>query len=200
MFVRGGVEDLESIERKVEILNAISELFGGKSDAVSVAQAIENISEVVQPPTLIEKTVTSNGEYSASDDDASGYSKVTVNVVSENNGLFGADPTYNFGVLRSIVEVDIPTGVETIGSQAFNGASKLTRVTIPQTVSGLGSGAFMGCSSLTSITIPRSVNAISSNSFQGCTALETITINKAEGSIEGAPWGAPETCQVIWTG
>ena len=177
MFVRGGVEDLESVERKVEILNAISELFGGKSDAVSVAQAIENISEVVQSPTLIEKTLTANGEYSASDDDASGYSKVTVNVQSENNALLDVEPANNFGITRNIGVVDIPNGVTDIGS-----------------------GAFTYCFNIRTVNIPSTVTTIYSSVFSPCGSLTKVTINKPEGSIAGAPWGAPETTQIIWTG
>ena len=62
-------------------------------------------------------------------------------------------------------------------------------------------------SSITQLTIPASVTSIDredtesalEGAFYGCDALETITINKPEGSIPGAPWGAPNA-QVVWTG
>ena len=36
--------------------------------------------------------------------------------------------------------------------------------------------------------------------FRNNTSLEKIIINKPENSISGAPWGAPDTTQVVWTG
>ena len=57
---------------------------------------------------------------------------------------------------------------------------------------------FQGCS-ITQLIIPASVTDIEEDAFYDCIALETITINKPEGSISGAPWGAPNA-QVVWTG
>lgn len=60
--------------------------------------------------------------------------------------------------------------------------------------------AFKGCSSVTTITIPKKVETIGTDVFKGCTQLETIYINKPENSISGAPWGAKDSTQIIWTG
>lgn len=126
--------------------------------------------------------MTTNGEYSASDDDASGYSKVTVNVESENNAKFIRAGGTQFATFADLLEeITIPEGFKTFYTQASQASlSSATR--------------------LKKITLPSTFETIASNQFIVCTSLETITINKAEGSIEGAPWGAPETTQVIWTG
>ena len=39
---------------------------------------------------------------------------------------------------------------------------------------------------------------IGENAFRGCTNLKSINIDKTEGYIAGAPWGAPESTEVIW--
>ena len=146
-----------------------------------MAQAIENISEVVQPTTLIEKTLTTNGEYSASDDDATGYSKVTVNVESEYNAKFISGSGTQFATFADLLEeVAIPEGFKTFYTTASQASlSSATR--------------------MKKIILPSTFETITSNQFTACTLLEKIIINKPEGSITGAPWGATNA-QVIWTG
>lgn len=173
-----------------------------------------------KPSTLIEKSITENGEYSASDDNADGYSEVTVNVSGDN--VFSAD-TLSFSVKTNLKKITIPDGVTQIADASFNGYTALTDVTIPSSVQVINEGAFSSCTALTNvtisdgvysiqpgvfqgcknlgnITIPASVTEIGGGTFIGCTSLETITINKPEGSISLAPWGAPSTTQIIWNG
>lgn len=128
---------------------------------------------------LVEKTITENGTYNPADDDADGYSEVTVNTANKNNAKFDfySNPSTQFAVHRSLTTALVPEGYTSIQSQAFRTYTRLVSVTIPNTVESIGSDAFLECKSL-----------------------ETITINKPEGSIADAPWGAPDTCQVIWTG
>ena len=64
----------------------------------------------------------------------------------------------------------------------------------------IGTYAFYGCTALEAIEIPGSCVTIEENAFEGCTSLESITIDKPEGSISGAPWGAEQTTEIIWTG
>lgn len=84
----GEAADVENASTIVEVLNTIAAKYDGESDATLNAEAIANIAAVagsITPePKLIEKTITENGEYNAADDDADGYSKVTVNVASGN--------------------------------------------------------------------------------------------------------------------
>ena len=58
-------------------------------------------------------------------------------------------------------------------------------------------GSFSGCTNLYDIYIGNSVTEIDQDTFSGCTALETIRVNKAEDSILGSPWGAPNA-DVSW--
>ena len=58
---------------------------------------------------------------------------------------------------------------------------------------------FESCTSLTNITIPSGFTSIDSTAFINCTNLTQITVNKAQDSISGAPWGAPNAT-VTWQG
>lgn len=73
----------------VDVLNAIAAKYDGDDDATLNPDAIANIAAIagsITPspvqPTLIEKSITANGTYTASDDGADGYSSVTANVAN----------------------------------------------------------------------------------------------------------------------
>lgn len=56
----------------------------GKTASMTPIEMVDEIESISGggPSTLIDKTITANGTYSAEDDDADGYSSVTVNVPS----------------------------------------------------------------------------------------------------------------------
>ena len=71
-------KDIESALSNISV-----KLGGKKSVGNTVAHAIDNITEVVDIDTMHvvkHKSITANGVYDASDDDADGYDQVTVNV------------------------------------------------------------------------------------------------------------------------
>ena len=74
----------------------------------------------------------------------------------------------------SLESVEIPDGVTSIGSDAFYGCPSLESVEIPDGVTSIGSDAFYVCTSLTSVTIPASVTKISYSVFYGCTSLAAV--------------------------
>lgn len=77
--------------------------------------------------------------------------------------------------ITSFEELRYFTNVTTIGSEAFNGCTSLTKVIIPGSVTTICSKAFYNCTSLTSVTIPASVTTIEDNSFANA-GLTSVTI------------------------
>lgn len=77
---------------------------------------------------------------------------------------------------EDIVNLNIESGVESIGSYAFYYCKGLINVKIPDSVTTIGEYAFLECVSLASVTISNSVTTISKGSFQNCTGLTNVTI------------------------
>lgn len=86
----GSADDVASASTNVEVLNAISAKFSGEQTALTISEAIYNISQVAgsiskSGMTLTTKTITptkSNQTVNASSDNADGYSAVTVKGVT----------------------------------------------------------------------------------------------------------------------
>ena len=122
-------------------------------------QAIEDI-ETGGTPTLITKTITENGTYDASDDDADGYSEVTVNVS-------GGDPNAE---LRKLVDNSLTSFIdETITllpANAFYGKSSLATLQCHNvtSVSGgwLGGPNAAGSPAVEAVALPK-VTSIGGN-------------------------------------
>jgi len=137
--------------------------------------------------------VTIPGSVTSIEDRAFGYctSLTVINVgagnsaySSENGVLYNENKTtlirYPVGKTGSF---NIPKGVISIGSRAFNGCNNLTSVFIPDSVTGIGSFAFAVCTGLTSVTIPGSVTSIGEIAFSNCTGLISLTIETGVTSI-----------------
>ena len=65
----------------------------------------------------------------------------------------GAFSNFSSQKSDSLIKVNMPYGLETIGKRAFRGCSGLTEVDIPSSVSLIGKEAFYNCSSLTAINV-----------------------------------------------
>lgn len=188
----------------------------GKDSTVEPGYLAET-KQAISEPTLISKTITENDTYNAADDNADGYSSVTVNVpsdeektilsqllngtlknfiVSESIGVTQLR-TSCFAELISLETVVIPEGVTEIRMAAFSNCSHLESIVLPSSLESIGYSAFKNCSHLVSIEIPSGVTTIASSAFKDCDRLTTITVHKEEDSISGAPWGAP-SATVIW--
>ena len=89
-----------------------------------------------------------------------------------------------FESCSKLENVSIPTSVTSIPQYAFSSCTSLTNIDIPNSVTSIGSYAFQSCKALTNIEIPNSVTSIESNAFNSCTALTNIDIPNSVTSIK----------------
>jgi len=92
----------------------------------------------------------------------------------------GKQAFYRCSNLFSIL---IPASVTSIGQLAFSDCTGLTSVTFSSGITIIGSSAFQNCLSLTSITLPGSVTTIEKGAFANCTSLTTVTIPASVSTI-----------------
>lgn len=83
----------------------------------------------------------------------------------------------------SLVSVDIPDGVTTIGRRAFVRCSSLAIDYLPNTITSIGIGAFQGCSSLNLSSLPSNLTTIEQETFDGCTSLALTSLPSGITSI-----------------
>ncbi len=88
---------------------------------------------------------------------------------------------FAFGGCTSLLSVNIPNSVMSIGSGAFQNAA-LTSVNIPNSVTSIGIQAFQN-TALTSVNIPNGVTSIEVGTFLDCTSLSSVTIPNSVTSI-----------------
>ena len=91
---------------------------------------------------------------------------------------------------QELTKLEIPSGVDKIGSYSFYKGVNLTSLTLPSSVTTIGYCAFYGCSGLTSLTLPSSVSSIDNFAFYGCSGLTSLTLPSSVSSIgESAFYG-----------
>lgn len=107
--------------------------------------------------------------------------------------------SHAFSFCKSLTSITLPSSITSLGGYAFSHCAGLTDITIPNSVTSISYYVFGDCTSLTSVTVGNGITSIDSTAFNNCSKLTTIRINKPQGSVSGAPWGAPNAT-VIWTG
>ena len=86
-----------------------------------------------------------------------------------------------FSYASSIKTVSVEEGITSIGKCAFYSNtydkyySSLISINLPDTISSIGGSAFSGCTALTSITLPETLTVIGYDAFVGC-PLQTLNI------------------------
>lgn len=84
-----------------------------------------------------------------------------------------------FSIRNTLTEVSIPSGVTTVGWNAFSECAELRRVVLPESVARVEGSAFEGCTALESVVLPEGLSEIAPSVFYGCSALREITIPAA---------------------
>lgn len=78
--------------------------------------------------------------------------------------------------LASNTVAEIPDGVETIATSAFEKCDKITRAVLPSSVKAIGESAFYGCSALSYVELNKGLEEIGEYAFGSCTGLEIMVI------------------------
>lgn len=140
------------------------------------ADGYSTVTVNVAGARLTTKTITTNGTYKAEDENFDGYNQVTINV----NPSFSASPT-TFTLLTNIsnLKVPIPSGITSLGDNAFKGCAGLQEVIIPATLLTIGVYAFQNCTSLTKLDFSSAslTSNIGNYTFDGCTSLEEVKLD-----------------------
>ena len=106
-------------------------------------------------------------------------------------GLFLATPLYYAHNLylngKLVTELKIPSGITSIGYEAFRGCFSLESITIPASVVSIGTSAFVACINLTNVTFENNskLTVIDGGAFADCTSLKSIVIPDGVISIGG---------------
>lgn len=82
-----------------DIADAIRAKNGG-SDTYTPGQMAGAIDALPDAPVLVAKTITANGEYDPGDDNADGYSGVSVAVSGGSGGVYYARSSYTYEELN----------------------------------------------------------------------------------------------------
>ena len=77
---------------------------------------------------------------------------------------------------KESIDVNIPSSVTSIGSNAFYQCYSLRSVNIPSSVTSIGNQLFYQCYGLRSVNIPSSVTQVYSNMFYQCYGLQSVNI------------------------
>ena len=80
-------------------------------------------------------------------------------------------------------EIILPSGITSIGHDAFSLNKTLRSIVIPEEVTEIESDAFWGCESLEYVRLPESLKEIGSNAFHRCESLKEIVIPENVRSI-----------------
>lgn len=103
-----------------------------------------------------------------------------------------------FDGTRSLIAISLPDTLTTIEECAFVRCSALSDITIPSAVKTVGRVAFSDCTSLHTVIFKGKPTTIVENAFTNCPSLQTIYVPWSRGEVAGAPWGAPESVNIIY--
>ena len=92
-------------------------------------------------------------------------------VAFASTGNIEVIPAETFKECKKLTTVYLPSGVTSIGDNAFAFCYELETVTIPDTVTSIGNRAFYNCYNLTDCALPNSILSIGDNAFYSCEKL-----------------------------
>ena len=77
---------------------------------------------------------------------------------------------------KTVTNVILPEGIETIGPKAFAGCNNLTEIVLPSTITSIEANAFDNCGQLRKINLPEGLISIGNYAFNCCWNLVQLTL------------------------
>ena len=93
-----------------------------------------------------------------------------------------------FSLCYSLETVRIENGLRSIGKEAFFSCRTLLDITLPDSVEYIGPKAFDSCDSLVDFALPSRLASLESEVFQLCSSLKTIQLNEGLTTIKKSPF------------
>lgn len=139
----GSLSTVANCNTSVEVLNAISALYDGASDAIINPDAINNIAAVIGSQI---------SSYQQEESDIVNLVERDITSFTIPSGVETIGQSA-FNGCSSLESITIPSGITSIGQYAFSGCTALESVDIPASVTSIGAYAFSANTSLESITV-----------------------------------------------
>ncbi len=113
-----------------------------------------------------------------------GCTALTSLCIPEGTNMYWSE--YALANCTALVDVVLPSTINTIPEGCFRGCTALRSIEIPQNVSRIAESAFEGCTALTSISFASRMR-IECDAFRGCTSLVSVSFENGAAKIaEGA--------------
>jgi len=94
-----------------------------------------------------------------------------------------------YGQSQVKIDMNLPSGLTTLGDSCFSGCKSLTgELVLPEGLTYLGSGCFNSCEKLTGVVIPSTITEIPHYCFSNCIGIERIQIPKNIMSLGDDSW------------
>lgn len=81
-----------------------------------------------------------------------------------------------FAGCSNLTEIILPSGIKTIGENAFYECENLTSISLPAELEEIRRSAFSNCSALASVSLPDGLNSIGKSAFYDCDALKSVSL------------------------
>jgi len=117
----------------------------------------------------------------------------------ENGFLMTADKKTLIACLSKQETIVLPSTIETIEKEAFEGIKNVSSVILPYGLKYIRRSAFSGCCSIKSIDIPETIRYIDSDIFYGCDNLKLLTIRCPYSSIGSSSFSGISLTEVYVT-
>ena len=116
-------------------------------------------------------------------------------VVVEEGASFIAESAFEY--CEELVEVKLPSTLNSIKAYAFYGCTALERLELPEGLASIGENAFEECTALCEINLPNSLMLLSEYAFCSCESLEQLVLPDEITSIGDGVFDGCENL-VLW--